>query len=65
MLYGDNPVYEQALKGHERHNEIHGYDMTVLQQQLLEGFWSKPAYILSRLLQELAKPEAERLEWIV
>lgn len=65
MLYGDNPVYEQALKTHDKHNRAHGYEMTVLRRQLLPGFWSKPAYILSRLLEELAKPEDERLEWIV
>jgi hypothetical protein len=65
MLYGDNLVYEQALKTHDRHNLAHGYDMTVLRRQLLPGFWSKPAYILSRLLEEMAKPEDERLEWIV
>lgn len=65
MLYGDNPTYEAALKGHERHNLAHGYDMTVLRRQLLPGFWSKPAYILSRLLEEMAKEEADRLEWIV
>jgi hypothetical protein len=39
--------------------------MTVLRRQLLPGFWSKPAYILSRLLEEMAKEEADRLEWIV
>ena len=65
MLYGDNPVYEQALKTHDKHNAAYGYDMTVLRRQLLPGFWSKPAYILSRLLEEMAKPEEERLEWIV
>ncbi|RDW59470.1 hypothetical protein BP6252_12557 [Coleophoma cylindrospora] len=65
MLYGDLPVYERALKGHDRHNKVHGYEMTVLRKQLLPGFWSKPAYILSRLLEELAKPDGERLEWLV
>lgn len=66
MLYG-NPtqVYERALRGHQRHNEIHGYPMFVLREQTLSEFWSKPAYILNVLLAELAKPEAERLEWLV
>ena len=65
MLYGENPVYEQALKSHERHNAVHGYSMTVLRSHILPGFWSKPGYILLRLLEEKAKPEHERLEWIV
>lgn len=65
MLYGDSPTYEAALQGHERHNLVHGYNMTFLRRQLLPGFWSKPAYILSRPLEEMAKEEADRLEWLV
>lgn len=30
----------------------------------MDDVWSKPAYILSLLLRELAKPESERLEWL-
>ena len=66
MLYGNpTPVYERALRGHNRHNEIHGYSMHVLREQTLSEFWSKPAYILQVLLAELAKPVPERLKWIV
>jgi hypothetical protein len=66
MLYGNpTPVYERALKGHNRHNEMHGYSMHVLREQTLSEFWSKPAYILQVLLGELAKPAPERLKWIV
>jgi hypothetical protein len=66
MLYGNpTPVYERALKGHNRHNEMHGYSMHVLREQTLSEFWSKPAYILQVLLAELAKPAPERLKWLV
>jgi hypothetical protein len=66
MLYGNpTPVYERALRGHDRHNEIHGYSMHVLREQTLSEFWSKPAYILQLLLTELAKPAPERLKWLV
>lgn len=66
MLYGNpTPVYERALRGHDRHNEIHGYTMHVLREQTLSEFWSKPAYILQLLLAELAKPAPERLKWLV
>jgi hypothetical protein len=66
MLYGNpTPVYERALRGHDRHNEIHGYSMQVLREQTLSEFWSKPAYILQLLLTELAKPPPERLKWLV
>jgi hypothetical protein len=66
MLYGNpTPVYERALRGHDRHNQIHGYRMHVLREQTLSEFWSKPAYILQLLLAELAKPLPERLKWLV
>jgi hypothetical protein len=66
MLYGNpTPVYERALRGHNRHNEIHGYTMHVLREQTLSEFWSKPAYVLQLLLAELAKPSPERLKWLV
>jgi hypothetical protein len=66
MLYGNpTPVYERALRGHKRHNEIHGYSMHVLREQTLSEFWSKPAYVLQVLLGELAKPAPERLKWLV
>jgi hypothetical protein len=66
MLYGNpTPVYERALKGHNRHNEMHGYSMHVLREQTLSEFWSKPAYVLQVLLAELAKPAPERLKWLV
>lgn len=66
MLYGNpTPVYERALRGHDRHNEIHGYTMHVLREQTLSEFWSKPAYVLQLLLAELAKPAPERLKWLV
>jgi hypothetical protein len=66
MLYGNpTPVYERALKGHDRHNEMHGYSMHVLREQTLSEFWSKPAHILQVLLAELAKPAPERLKWLV
>jgi hypothetical protein len=29
------------------------------------GAWSKPAYLLSLIVNELTKPEDERLEWLL
>lgn len=65
MLYGDNPVYQTAMKTHEQHNMDHGYRMDILKKQILDKYWSKPAYILRRLLEELSKPEDEMLQWLV
>ena len=65
IVFGDlNPVYERALQTHEVHNEKHGYPMYILRQSILDDVWTKPAYILSLILRELAKPAGERLEWL-
>lgn len=66
MLYGDsNPVYEEALKNHERHAKRWGYSMRVLRQDLVGGLWNKPAYLLSIVLQELEKPISQRAKWLM
>jgi len=70
MLYHDassKPVlaYERAQLGHIEHNSIHGYPEFVLRQELSMGLWSKHAYLLSIVIQELAKPAGERLEWLL
>ena len=62
---GENSVYERALRTHEAHNRIHSYPMHVLRQSILNDVWSKPAYILSVLLRELARPKSERLQWLL
>jgi len=66
MLYG-NPgqLYERALAAHKPHNDRHGYRFDVLYEKTLPSYWTKPAYILQHLLTELAKPEVDRLEWLV
>ncbi|TKA58768.1 hypothetical protein B0A49_12021 [Cryomyces minteri] len=65
VIFGDNRVYERALRTHETHNKMHGYPLHILRQNILEDVWTKPAYILSLILRELAKPEAERLQWLL
>lgn len=65
MLHGpENPTYERALLLHGPHNTNHAYRMDILRNPLLPGMWSKPAYILSVILAELAKPEPDRLRWL-
>jgi len=66
MLYGpQNDIYERAIESHKRHNEIHGYSMHVLRRGVTNGYWNKYAYLLSLVVQELAKPAEERIEWIL
>ncbi|KAM0811624.1 putative Glycosyltransferase family 34 protein [Seiridium cardinale] len=58
-------TYENALRSHKTHNDRYGYLHHVLRRTLLSVQYSKPAYVLSVILQELVKPPSERLEWLV
>jgi hypothetical protein len=64
LLFSGNPYWERCVKTHERHDKEHGYRLHILRQQLMDDVWSKPAFILSILLREMAKPESERLDWL-
>lgn len=69
MLYYDKASkdsfwYEKALSSHKEHNLRFGYKQFVLRSEIVPDFFSKQAFILSILLQELSKPKAERLEWL-
>ncbi|OAL33817.1 hypothetical protein AYO20_06828 [Fonsecaea nubica] len=65
MLYGEpNDAYERALESHALHANMHGYQLHVLRQKMLGRLWTKPAFILSVVLNELAKPPEARIEWI-
>ena len=66
ILFGTlSQAYERALRTHELHDRLNNYPLHVLRYSLLDDVWTKPAYILSILLRELAKPEGERLEWLL
>jgi hypothetical protein len=66
MLYGElSSVYERAVASHDAHAKRHGYPMYVLREQLLDGLWSKPAYLMAVVTAELQKPREERLEWLL
>jgi hypothetical protein len=60
-----DPPYENAIASHKLHNEIHGYPHFILREQMLRGLWSKHAYIMSIIGNELAKSESERLKWVL
>lgn len=66
MLYGKpNAMYERAIKSHERHSQKWGLGMHVLRQDISVGFWNKPAYLLSLVINELAKHPEDRVEWLM
>ncbi|XP_014556616.1 glycosyltransferase family 34 protein [Bipolaris victoriae FI3] len=60
-----DPPYENAIASHKLHNEIHGYPHFILRERMLRGLWSKHAYIMTIIGNELAKPKDERLAWVL
>ena len=48
------------------HSELHGYETFVLEHDILDPAYTKPAYLLSLILSELQKPlPADRIQWLV
>ncbi|KAH8805350.1 hypothetical protein F5884DRAFT_444965 [Xylogone sp. PMI_703] len=60
----DTQAYERALLSHIRHDERFGYSHFILRRGVIDGIWTKLALLLHQLVQELAKPPAERLDWL-
>lgn len=65
MIYGNSTVYDKALETHKLHGQRFNYPLSILRQPILEGTFNKYAILLSLVLQELAKPEGQRLEWLL
>ncbi|KAF2202345.1 hypothetical protein GQ43DRAFT_392364 [Delitschia confertaspora ATCC 74209] len=59
-----DPSYEEAIESHQLHNQLQGYPHYILRERLMSGLWSKHAWIMTIIGQELAKPETERLHWL-
>lgn len=57
-------AYELALLSHKRHDETFGYKHFVQRRGAIEKLWSKHAYLIHLLVQELNKPPADRLDWL-
>ena len=65
LFHGRDPTSIRAIQTHEAHNRRFGYPLLVLRHGLLDGVWTKPATILSALLEELRKAEGVRLQWLM
>ncbi|ORX96856.1 hypothetical protein BCR34DRAFT_607508 [Clohesyomyces aquaticus] len=64
--FGDpDPPYEDAIQSHQAHNDLHGYPHFILREHMIRGLWSKHGWIMTIIGQELAKPEGERLQWLL
>jgi len=66
MLYGKrNMLYERAIESHVKHAALQGLPVHVLRNNVADGFWNKPSYILSLLIAELAKNPPDRTTWMM
>ena len=64
--FGDpEPPYEAAISTHTLHNELHGYPHFILREHMIRGLWSKHGWMMTVIGQELAKPEEQRLQWLM
>lgn len=54
--------YGQALKSHHLHSMVHGTELHVMCESMIDDLWNKPAFILTLLLDEMLKPEHQRME---
>ncbi|KAL9109431.1 MAG: hypothetical protein Q9227_005939 [Pyrenula ochraceoflavens] len=64
MMFGDpDATYERALRTHQYHARRHGTPLFTLRKKILDVMYNKPMYILDLLLQEMKKPDHERMEW--
>ena len=43
---------------------MHNYETLILECKLLGRLYTKPAYILYLILNELQKPEEDRIKWL-
>jgi mannan polymerase II complex MNN10 subunit len=57
--------YQKAFRTHLVHSMIHGTEVRVMCDPIIDALWNKPAYILDLLMRETLKPAKERLEWIM
>ncbi|KAF2253621.1 glycosyltransferase family 34 protein [Trematosphaeria pertusa] len=65
VTYGERKEHiQKALQTHIIHNIIHGNDMHVMCNPIVDDLWNKPAFILSVLLEQMLLPPEERYEWL-
>lgn len=58
-------AYQRAILSQMFHSAVHGTSTHVLCEQLSDGAWNKIAYLLNLVMNEMLKPEEERLEWMM
>lgn len=66
MFYGSvPPIYERTMESQRLYAERYGYKIIMLKDKVMPRLWSKPAFVLATIIEELQKPLTERLEWLL
>jgi mannan polymerase II complex MNN10 subunit len=58
-------AYQRAIQSQMFASAVHGTSTHLLCEQLSDGAWNKIAFLLNLVMNEMLKPEAERLEWVM
>jgi len=58
-------AYQRAIRTQMFHSAVHKSPIHILCEQLMDGAWNKIAFLLNLLMNEMLKPPASRLEWIM
>ncbi|KAF2866374.1 galactosyl transferase GMA12/MNN10 family-domain-containing protein [Massariosphaeria phaeospora] len=56
--------YQQALQTQALHCAVHDSWLHIMCNPIVDSLWNKEAFLLKLVLEEMMKPEEERLEWI-
>ena len=64
MLYGTIDEYKRAVETHLRYAARQGYPAYILREDLYNGVWNKPVYLMHVIMAELAKGD-DGARWIM
>lgn len=58
-------AYQKAIQSQMFASAVKGSSFHILCEELSDGAWNKIAFLLNLVMNEMLKPEKERLEWIM
>jgi mannan polymerase II complex MNN10 subunit len=58
-------AYQRAIQSQMFASAVHDTSFHILCEELSDGAWNKIAFLLNLVMNEMLKPEAERLEWVM
>lgn len=62
---GMDKLRDRTLQTHFDHAKLHGHRQIVQKVDLMGNIYTKTATVLNIIIEELAKPEGERAEWVM